>query len=109
MCGQGATHFSRERVHAVFAPCKHGHTGYLVDYKIRYEENMELFFPKPGERLSAKMIKKARLWGSVFEQPALSETTEAFLVSLGPEYASPIQRPPARALYPSRAYFGWSL
>ena len=39
---------------------------------------------KRSGKLSGKHAIKARLWGSVYEQPALSETASAFLAALGP-------------------------
>ena len=38
----------------------------------------------PGGRVSKILAKRARMWGSVYEQPALSETTASFLAALGP-------------------------
>lgn len=59
---------------------------HLVQSRGRYEVNMEMILrgDLPGGRVSKKLAKRARMWGSVYEQPALSETTASFLAALGP-------------------------
>lgn len=57
---------------------------YLVDYKAMYEAGLDDL-----ERMSRKdrnayvKTKRWRSFGSVYEQPALTETTDGFLASLG--------------------------